>query len=162
MLYSGNFEKLPGWCSVAEHLREVTPPAHRQRIDELVSAFGIERCMLSRFGQLSLGQQNRVNLTRYLLQAFDFLIMDESLGNVDEATREQIILKIKRMFPDKWFLYISHNVVEVSKFCREVLVLRGLPKRPQALVFVGRNYAGDRNPTSRELENTMLEIVHAS
>jgi ABC-type multidrug transport system ATPase subunit len=162
VLYSGNFEKLPGWCSVTAHLREVTPPAHRQRIDELVSAFGIERCMPSRFSQLSLGQQNRVNLTRYLLQEFDFLIMDESLGNVDEATREQIILKIKRMFPGKWFLYISHNVVEVSKFCRAVLVLRGLPKHPQALAFAGRNYAGERTPTSRELETTMLEIVHAS
>lgn len=161
VLYSGNFEKLPGWCCVAEHLREVTPPAHRQRIEELVGVFGLEKCMRSRFAQLSLGQQNRVNLTRYLLQEFDFLIMDESLGNVDEATREQIILKIKRMFPDKWFLYISHNVVEVSKFCRKVLVLRGLPKRPQALAFVGRNFAGDRSPSSGELESTMLEIVHA-
>ena len=51
--------------------------------------------MKSRFAQLSLGQQNRTNLTRYLLQDFDLLIMDESLANVDELTKEKIILKIK-------------------------------------------------------------------
>ena len=55
--------------------------------------------MESRFAQLSLGQQNRTNLTRYLLQDFDLLIMDESLANVDELTKEKIIQKIKEMFP---------------------------------------------------------------
>ncbi len=85
----------------------------------------------SRFSQLSLGQQNRINLIRYLLQDFDLLIMDESLANVDELTREKIILTIKATFPDRYFLYISHNVVEVSKFCREIVVFRGARKRPR-------------------------------
>ncbi len=59
--------------------------------------------MESRFAQLSLGQQNRTNLTRYLLQDFDLLIMDESLANVDEITKEKIIQKIKEMFPNSLF-----------------------------------------------------------
>ena len=54
---------------------------------------------------------------RYLLQDFDVLIMDESLANVDELTREKIILKIKALFPERCFLYISHNVAEVARFC---------------------------------------------
>ena len=79
--------------------------------------------MGKRFNQLSLGQKNRINLIRYLVQDFQMLIMDESLANVDELTREQIILKIKLMFPDRLFLYIPitswkwPNFAGTSSFC---------------------------------------------
>jgi len=126
VLYSYNLERLPGWYSVGDHLAQVTPDANKERVRDIVSSFGLEACVGARFSQLSLGQQNRMNLARYLLQDFDLLIMDESLANVDEATREQIIFKIKEMFSDKSFLYISHNVLEVSRFCDEILVLRAL------------------------------------
>ena len=86
-------------------------------MEELVEIFGLSDCITSRFDQLSMGQQNRVNLIRYLLQDCDLLIMDESLANVDERTREKIILAIKAMFPERYFIYISHNVMEVAKFC---------------------------------------------
>ena len=117
--------------------------------------------MDSRFAQLSLGQQNRTNLVRYLLQDFDLLVMDESLANVDEGTKEKIILKIKAMFPERGFLYISHNVVEVAKFCRQVFVLRNFHKTPQAVVLEGHNYTGGPAVDKKELEHTMLEIVNA-
>jgi ABC-type Mn2+/Zn2+ transport system ATPase subunit len=115
----------------------------------------------ARFTQLSLGQQNRINLTRYLLQDFDVLIMDESLANVDEATREQIILKIKDMFPTKSFLYISHNVLEVSKFCMEILVLRSPYKSPQTVCVTGQDFKEGRPLKKQDLELTMLEVAHA-
>lgn len=162
VLYSYNLERLPGWYTVGDHLSEVTPSAHEVRIKELVLSFGLEACMKSRFVQLSLGQQNRMNLTRYLLQDFDLLIMDESLANVDEGTREQIILKIKDMFPDKCFLYISHNVLEVSKFCREIIVLRDPNKSPRAVCVAGRDLTQRETLNQEDLEHTMLEVMHAA
>jgi ABC-type nitrate/sulfonate/bicarbonate transport system ATPase subunit len=118
--------------------------------------------MTSRFSQLSLGQQNRVNLIRYLLQDFHLLIMDESLANVDEMTREGILLNIKKMFPKAFFLYISHNVVEVSKFCKKILVLRPTGKRPQAMIVRGQDLREGEIVEKRGLEFTMLEIMNAS
>jgi ABC-type Mn2+/Zn2+ transport system ATPase subunit len=162
ILYSYNLERLPGWCSAGDHLAEVTPELNRGKVDDLVRFFGLQGCLHSRFAQLSLGQQNRINLTRYLLQDFDLLIMDESLANVDEATREQIILKIKAMFPTKSFLYISHNVLEVSKFCEEILVLRSPYKSPQAVRVMGQDYRQGRPLKRQGLELTMLEVVHAT
>jgi ABC-type Mn2+/Zn2+ transport system ATPase subunit len=101
-------------------------------------------------------------LIRYLLQDFDFLIMDESLANVDEATREKIILKIKEMFPKKAFIYISHNIQEVSKLCSSILVLRGVEKTPQTVVVQGRDYCGG-TPVGREaIERAVLGVVHAA
>lgn len=88
--------------------------------------------------------------------------MDESLANVDEATRELIILKIKELFPDKYFLYISHSVQEVSKFCDTILVLRTFEKTPQIIDVAGCNYRQGGKLDKKCLEQTMLEIVNAS
>ena len=161
-LYTFNLERLPGWYTFHEHLEEITPATHKRKIEELVESFGLQSCLNSRFSQLSLGQQNRTNLTRYLLQDFDLLIMDESLANVDELTKEKIILKIKTMFPERCFLYISHNVVEVSKFCKQILVLRSHHKNPQVVALQGLDFRDGRALKKIELEKSMLEIVNAA
>ena len=162
VLYTYNLERLPGWQSVLEHLEAVTPESNNARIAELVESFGLQSCLHSRFAKLSLGQQNRTILSRYLLQDFDLLIMDESLANVDEITKEKIILKIKAMFPERCFLYISHNVVEVSKFCKQILVLRSHHKDPQAVSVQGQDFRDGRALKKMELEQSMLEIVNVS
>jgi ABC-type multidrug transport system ATPase subunit len=159
--YSCNTERIPGWSSVENHLQEITPASNQSRIHELIKVFGLQSCMQSRFAQLSLGQKNRVNLVRYLLQDFDALIMDESLANVDEATREKIILKIKDLFPHQCFLYISHNLVEVTKFCRLIFVLRSSQKEPQIISLAGQDHRTDSPSDPQQLEAGMLEIAHA-
>ena len=162
ILYTYNLERLPGWSNVGEHLQLNTPDTSTGIVEELITSFGIQTLMESRFSQLSLGQQNRTNLTRYLLQDFDLLIMDESLANVDEVTRESIILKMKEMFSERCFIYISHNVVEVAKFCDQILVLRSQHKVPQAVTLCGQNYKDGQTLDKKALEHTMLEIVNAS
>jgi len=161
VLYTYNLERIPGWSTVREHLETTTPEANRAKISDLVSAFGMQAYVNSRFAQLSLGQQNRINLARYLLQEFDLLIMDESLANVDEITKENIILMMKAAFPDRCFLYISHNVAEVAKFCRQILVLRSQHKSPQTLSIQGQDYSNNKALVKKDLEHTMLEIVNA-
>ena len=131
LLYTFNLERLPGWSTVGKHIDRVTPADRNDLKNVLIDSFGVRECLGSRFTQLSLGQQNRVNLIRYLVQDFSMLIMDESLANVDERTRETIILVIKDLFPEAYFLYISHNVVEVSKFCKEIIVFRHAYKAPR-------------------------------
>ena len=161
-LYSYNLERLPDWSSVGTHLEKITPTGREHLKKDLIRSFGLEECLNKRFSLLSLGQQNRVNLLRYLLQDLDLLIMDESLGNVDEPTRERILFEIKEMFPEAYFLYISHNVVEVARFCRHITVLRGIERRPQAFEIPGQDARAGSPPDPRRLEKTMLEIVNAS
>jgi ABC-type nitrate/sulfonate/bicarbonate transport system ATPase subunit len=103
VFYSHNMERLPDWSPVGRHMDRITPDQHVSLRTELIAAFGLEALLGHRFSQLSLGQQNRINLLRYLVQDFQVLIMDESLANVDEQTREQILLTIKGFFPDSVF-----------------------------------------------------------
>ncbi len=162
ILYCYNTERLPGWSAIGDHLQAVTPADRKDRLDTLVTTFGLRDHLGARYAQLSMGQRNRANLTRYLVQDFDLLIMDESLANVDEATRHRIILAMKATFPDRLFLYISHNVAEVAQFCQRIMVLRGAGRRPQ-LTFVNGRDGADTEPPDRDgLERTMLEIVHAA
>ncbi len=162
LLYSHNKERIPGWSGVGRHLTRVIPPSMHSDKDELVDIFGLSDCINSRFDQLSMGQQNRVNLIRYLLQDCDLLIMDESLANVDELTREKIILATKAMFPHRYFIYISHNVMEVAKFCDSILVFRSISKAPQITMIQGCNIWKKEDLSPAALDATLLEIVNAS
>jgi ABC-type multidrug transport system ATPase subunit len=162
LLYAYNLERLPGWSSISRHLEKIVPSSLTNRMNVLIDTFGLAECMHLRFSRLSLGQQNRINLIRYLLQDFQLLIMDESLANVDEPTREKIILKIKDIFPDRVFLYISHNVVEVATFCRDILVFRNAHKNPQVLTIPGQDLQFGKTVDRQKLGLTMLEIMNAS
>ncbi len=162
VLYTYNTERLPGWAAVGRHLERIITPGQRDQKEQLVELFDMTPHLGSRFAQLSLGQKNRINLIRYLLQDFQMLIMDESLANVDEPTREKIILGIKALFPDRFFLYISHNVIEVSKFCRHILVMAAVGKGTPAAMVTGQDYTRDATLAKGPLERTMLEIMNAA
>ncbi len=161
-LYTHNRERLPGWSPVGRHLDRTTP-AHRQPLKEaLIERFGISPLMGMRYSQLSMGQCNRVNLLRYLLQDFSVLIMDESLANVDEPTRQTILYAIKKMFPKAGFLYISHNVVEVCRFCDQIVVFRGQGKTPQVRTVPGLDHRKRQPLDKAALEGAMLEVINAA
>ncbi len=162
VLYSYNLERLPGWSSVDNHLDKITPHSHRDLKTELIQVFGVQNVIDMPFAKLSLGQKNRVNLLRYLLQDFDILIMDESLANVDEITRENIILQIKTLFKTTCILYISHNVVEVAKFCDSVVVFKDSEKVPQTTIVEGCNFCIGEKLNETKLNRSILEIMHAS
>lgn len=162
LFYSYNLERLPGWSSVGRHLERITPSHKITERDALTKAFGLTSLLKHRFSQLSMGQQNRINLLRYLVQDFQVLIMDESLANVDEKTRSFILLTIKEMFPQAVFISISHNVVEVAKFCHEIWVLRDVSKSPQMILVRGEDHTNRKPAEHRNLQHIMLEIMNAA
>lgn len=161
ILYSYNLERLPGWSSAGAHLDKVVAKENEELKQELINIFNLSSLLGSRFHQLSMGQQNRVNLIRYLLQEFDLLILDESLANVDEKLRQAIILTIKRIFPQKMFLYISHNLMEVSTFCDEILVFGGGSTGKSYCTIQGQNCCISESIDRKKVDETMLEIMNA-
>lgn len=161
VLYSYNLERLPGWSSAGSHLEKICPVGREDLKAELIRVFMLEPVLGSRFSKLSMGQQNRMNLIRYLLQDFDLLILDESLANVDERLREVIVLAVKALFPDKMFLYISHNLMEVAKFCRDILILGESSGEKSSRMIKGMDYQKGYQPDKPALDKAMLEIMNA-
>ncbi len=162
VLYTYNLERLPDWSTAGKHLEKITPAGKAGLREALVDIFGISQCTHQRFGRLSLGQQNRVNLVRYLLQDFHLLIMDESLANVDEKTREKILMHLKNLFPEAMFVYISHNLVEIAKFCKQIAVLRSAAKQPRIIRLAGQDLELGNQLNRAALQSTMLEMMNAA
>jgi ABC-type sugar transport system ATPase subunit len=74
-----------------------------------------------------------------------------------------ILYKIKSTFPEAGFLYISHNVVEVSQFCDQIVVVRrGAHKSPQTRHVCGQDHREEQSLDKTALERTMLEIMNAA
>jgi multiple sugar transport system ATP-binding protein len=165
ILYCYNLERLPGWTNIGKLLQEITPAGREPLLAELIAVFDLNDLLDSRFPQLSMGQQNRVNLIRYLVQNFDLLILDESLANVDEKLRQSILLHIKERFPDKMFLAISHNLMEIATFCKDIMVLDSYSGGEQGRLLQGmdlrRNGTEDISLDRRKLDAVMLEIMNA-
>lgn len=161
-LYAHNLERLPGWSSIGDHLGRITPVQNLGKMRTLIQDFDLTPHLDKRFSQLSLGQKNRINLVRYLIQDFQVLISDECLANVDEKMRGRILASIKSMFPGLLFIYISHNVMEVASFCKQIWVLRGPDRENQAMLVRGQDCTDESAIDRNALQRTMLEIVNAA
>ncbi len=161
-LYAWNTERFPGWCSVGQHIREVTPEHNLLSLDTMSEALNVAALLESRFRELSMGQKNRVNLLRYLLQDFDILIADEALANVDEPSRNRILGFIKKSFPDKTFIYISHNATEVARFSKDILILSVNRPHTNLKTISGLNMPDASEPNPEKLKGTVLKLLEAA
>jgi ABC-type nitrate/sulfonate/bicarbonate transport system ATPase subunit len=109
--------------------------------------------------KLSSGQHNRFNVLRYLLQDYDLLVLDEALNNVDEPTRLSILADIKRRFPDRGFLYISHQLLDAVSFAHTLLMLRTGLNGARIIVRQGLNMGRYSPEEAGQLVAELKEIM---
>ncbi len=86
--------------------------------------------------ELSGGMQQRVAIARALLREPAALLLDEPWSALDEATRaslNELLLRIHRERPCAIVL-VSHDLENVVRLARRVLVLRGRPARAEELL----------------------------
>lgn len=97
----------------------------RERVDELLSMTELEKLQHQRPALLSGGQKQRVALARALIRRPELLLLDEPLSALDsvmQAKLQDYILKIHREF-NLTTLMVSHDLAEVSKMSKRVLIL---------------------------------------
>ncbi len=75
--------------------------------------------------ELSGGQQQRVGIARALAASPDILLMDEPFGAVDEITRGQLQIELKRIHKQTGItiLFVTHDISEALKLGTKVLVM---------------------------------------
>ena len=61
---------------------------------------------------LSGGEKQRIILARSLMSKASILVLDEALSETDYELEKQIINNIKKAFPEKTLIYVSHKKVE--------------------------------------------------
>ena len=97
---------------VAEAIRAVGLPALVERLDE--------EAHWNRM--LSLGEQQRLGIARALLQAPDFLFLDEATASLDEPSEAALYRLLQERLPDATIVSIGHRST-LAEFHRRKLAL---------------------------------------
>lgn len=158
--FSSPYMELPHRLTIAENLSiyaelyEVPDP--RARIAEIAETLDLLPLMSRPSGKLSAGQKTRVGLAKSLLNAPEFLALDEPTASLDPDTADRIrgYLDHYRTVSGGSILLASHNMAEVERLCDDVLMMRAgeIVDRGAPAELIGR-YGRDT------LEEVFLDIA---
>jgi simple sugar transport system ATP-binding protein len=117
--------------TVAENVALALPPGTQMarlqaEIDELGQRYGLEVDPRRHVHALSVGERQRVEIIRCLLQAPRLLIMDEPTSVLTPQSVERLFGTLRRLASEGVsVLYISHKLDEVRTLCSRATVMRG-------------------------------------
>jgi ABC-2 type transport system ATP-binding protein len=127
--FSAVYAPLPGNLTVFENMKIFglfySIPKLKERINEVLTQFSLERFRNTKCGVLSSGEQTRVELAKALLNRPHLLLLDEPTASLDPATARDIRKEIRAFAAQDGvgILWTSHNMYEVEEVCDRVLFL---------------------------------------
>jgi len=147
------------------------PRAIERRVAELSSRYGLSVHPRARIWQLSVGEQQRVEILKALYQDARILILDEPTAVLTPQEADSLFETIRAMAADgRTVIFISHKLHEVKAVADRVTVLRRgksvatvpaaeATRRSLAALMVGREVElGRRQEHGREAGEPVLEL----
>ena len=98
--------------------------------DKKIIEYAVEKCQIEKlvdrtFTELSSGEIQRVWIAFCLVQNKEFLILDESLSNLDYPTREFFFNMLKQISKDnKGILLVTHDLEMANKFSERIFIIK--------------------------------------
>jgi general nucleoside transport system ATP-binding protein len=95
------------------------------RLDQVARAYGLPLDPKREVWQLSVGERQRIEIVRALMQNPKFLILDEPTAVLTPQEADQLFIVLERLKAEgRAILYISHKLEEVKRLCDTATVLR--------------------------------------
>ncbi len=116
--------------TVAENIALAMPgpydlEALSDKISKVSASYGLPISPTAVVGDLSVGERQRIEIIRCLLQEPKLLIMDEPTSVLTPQEADQLFIVLKRLASEGCsVLYISHRLEEVRDLCDAVTILR--------------------------------------
>lgn len=98
----------------------------KNAVSKWMKIVGLSEDLKDRYpSELSGGQQQRVGIARALAASPEILLMDEPFGAVDEITRGQLQMELKRIHGQTGItvLFVTHDISEALRLGTKVLVM---------------------------------------
>jgi ABC-2 type transport system ATP-binding protein len=98
----------------------------KSRIGELARALDLTELLGRPTGKLSAGQKTRVSLAKALINSPRVLLLDEPTASLDPDTADWVRSHLERYCAETGasLLLASHNMGEVERMCRNVLMMK--------------------------------------
>ena len=153
----------------------VHPRATERRVAEIGERYGLHVDPKARIWQLSVGEQQRVEILKALYRDARILILDEPTAVLTPQEAEVLFETLREMAASgRTVIFISHKLHEVKAVADRVTVLRGgrsiatvaaadATPRSLAALMVGRDLgAGERDATPREPGDVVLAVENVA
>src|SRR5271170_4049653 len=96
------------------------------RLQEVSNVYGLPLDPKREVWQLSVGERQRIEIVRVLMQNPKFLILDEPTAVLTPQEADQLFIVLDRLKAEgRAILYISHKLEEVKRLCDTATILRG-------------------------------------
>src|SRR5476651_2687252 len=96
------------------------------RLEEVSNVYGLPLDPKREVWQLSVGERQRIEIVRALMQNPKFLILDEPTAVLTPQEADQLFVVLNRLKDEgRAVLYISHKLEEVKRLCDTATILRG-------------------------------------
>lgn len=120
------FEALTAAENIALSLDKRTPVrAIADKARSVSAAYGLPLDPSSLVGDLSVGERQRIEIIRCLLQEPQLIILDEPTSVLTPQEADRLFETLERLRAEgKSILYISHRLEEVKRICDRATVLR--------------------------------------
>jgi len=107
--------------------RRMPQPELRDRVDRLLASVRLEGFADRRIETLSGGQQQRVAIARALAAEPAVLLMDEPMGALDRALREQLQVELKLLLQETRasVIYVTHDQREALALADRIAIMNG-------------------------------------
>jgi simple sugar transport system ATP-binding protein len=148
----------------------IDPRGVERRVTELGKRYGIAVDPRAKLWQLSLGEQQRVEILKALYREAKILILDEPTAVLTPQECESLFATIRRMADEgRTVIFISHKLHEVKAVSDRITVLRAgkaiatvstadATPRSIAALMVGREIETVRRRADAERGDVVLEV----
>src|SRR5205085_5520763 len=145
-----------------------------RRVADLSKRYGLHVEPRARIWQLSLGEQQRVEILKALYREARILILDEPTAVLTPQEAQVLFETLREMAAEgRTVIFISHKLHEVKAVADRVTVLRGgravatvgaaeATRRSLAALMVGRELSGGDAPEARAPGGIVLELEDVS
>lgn len=120
------FEALTAAENIALSLAKTTPISQiAEKAKSVSEAYGLPLDPQALVGDLSVGERQRIEIIRCLLQEPELIILDEPTSVLTPQEADRLFVTLERLRGEgKSILYISHRLNEVQRLCDAATVLR--------------------------------------